>query len=99
MKRWLLPVLLFGVVTAMYLVSACQPAPTNVPLAPLNPPVLRPMVAQATPTVPSLQMPPRRILVIGSLFTQDLDTFLTGLVKAANPTAELDVTMLVLPAT
>jgi hypothetical protein len=72
-------------------------------MPPFHAPVIIP-TAQVSALVPvhaAAQLPdsPQRILLIGSLFSQDIDIFLKGLVQAANPTAQLEVASIILPAT
>jgi len=83
----------------LLLVVACLPLRANAPTAPIQSPVLVPIEQTTQQTTAPVLPTPRRILLIGSLFSQDIDIFLKGLVQAANPTAQLEVASMILPAT
>ena len=91
MKRFSITIIL----ASLLLVTACLPAIPGAPAAPFQRPVLVPTAQSHTQMIAS----PQRILIIGSLFSQDIDMFLKGLVHAANPTAQLEVASIILPAT
>lgn len=91
MKYWSLSILF----SCMFLLGACLAGVTSAPTPPLQAPVLVPAAQPAA----NVTAPPQRILLIGSLFSKDIDIFLKGLVQAANPTAQLEVASIILPAT
>lgn len=79
--------------------SACLPNAGSGPIPPTPEPVLVPSARPTRQVVPLLSTQPQRVLLIGSLFAQDIDQFLMGLAEAANPTAALEVASIILPAT
>ena len=90
--RYLLLQVLF---TCVLLLTACLPVATSAPAPPLHHPLLVP----GQESTVGARAAPQRILIIGNLFAEDVDSFLKGLVQAANPTAQLEVASIILPAT
>jgi len=90
---------LYLILGCMLLVAACLPTLPAAPTPPFHDPVLIPRSQPAIPVTSQLATSPHRVLLIGSLFAEDIDVFLEGLAQAANPTVQLEVASIILPAT
>lgn len=85
-------VLIYLLLTVM-LLSGCQPI-----IALENSSTIGPMPPVHIPSLGPNRLP-TRILIIGSLFAEHLDTYLQALAEEANPMVALEISSIILPAT